>query len=356
MGCLLFAQYPVLTWWGILTVLTRAAATLTMVAVFAAGSMLARRGEISVGEIVSFVSFATLLIGKLDLLSSFSARIFGQLPTVRSYFELIETPLKIPVKSDAPSLRVTQGEVSYENVSFTYPGSLQGVFDLSFQAKPGQTIALVGATGSGKTTALSFLQRLRDPDQGQIRIDGQVLQAVTLDSLRHAIGMVFQEAGLFNRSIADNIRVGRPSATDAEVMDAARRAEAHEFIESKPHGYQFVIGERGSALSGGERQRLAIARALLKDAPILILDEATSALDSGTEVKIQRALDTLRKNRTTFIIAHRLSTVLHADQILVFKAGRIIERGTYKSLYASGGLFSEMVREGGFAIPESGSA
>ena len=353
MGRLLSAQYPVLTWWAILTVLTRAAATLTMVAVFAAGSMLAERGEVSVGEIVSFVSFATLLISKLDLLSSFSARIFGQLPTVRSYFELIEMPLKIPVKPDALPLHVSKGEVCYEKVSFTYGGSVQGVFDLTFRAKPGETIALVGATGSGKTTALSFLQRLRDPDQGQIRIDGQPLVGVKLDSLRHAIGMVFQDAGLFNRSIADNIRVGRPSASDLEVIDAAKRAQAHEFIEKKPSGYDFVIGERGASLSGGERQRLAIARALLKDAPILILDEATSALDSGTEVKIQRALDALRKNRTTFIIAHRLSTVLNADQILVFKAGRIVERGTFKSLYAAQGLFREMVKEGGFAVPES---
>lgn len=349
---LLSAQYPVLTWWGVLTILTRAAATLTMVALFAAGAVLANRGEVSVGEIVSFVSFATLLIGKLDLLSSFSARIFNQLPTVSSYFELIASPLKVPERAGAPPLRLTQGAVSYEGVSFTYPGSPHGVLDLHFCAQPGETLALVGATGSGKTTALSFLQRLRDPDRGRICIDGQALSEVTLDSLRAAVGVVFQEAGLFNRSIADNIRVGRPKASDADVMEAARRAEAHDFIVRKPGAYDFVIGERGSALSGGERQRLAIARALLKDAPILILDEATSALDSGTEGKIQRALDCLRKNRTTFIIAHRLSTVMHADRILVFRDGRIVESGTYPGLFAARGLFHQMVIDGGFAIPQ----
>jgi len=217
---------------------------------------------------------------------------------------------------------------------------------------PGATIALVGATGSGKTTTLTFLQRLRDPDQGRITIDGQDIREVTLKSLRDSIGIVFQEAGLFNRSIAENILIGRPGATQDEVIAAARLAEAEEFIEKKPGGFGFVIGERGGALSGGERQRLAIARALLKNAPILILDEATSALDTGTEAKIKRALDALRRGRTTFIIAHRLSTVAHADQILVLEQGRILERGTFRELVALNGLFAQMVRDGGFQEPE----
>jgi ATP-binding cassette subfamily B protein len=169
--------------------------------------------------------------------------------------------------------------------------------------------------------------------------------------VRHHIAVVFQDAGLFNRSIADNIRIGRPNATDAEVERAATLAEAHEFISRKPGGYQFVIGERGISLSGGERQRLAVARAILKDAPILILDEATSALDAETEAKIKRALDTLRRGRTTFIIAHRLSTVADADKILVLDKGRIIERGTFRSLIADNGLFARLVREGGFTEP-----
>jgi ATP-binding cassette subfamily B protein len=197
-----------------------------------------------------------------------------------------------------------------------------------------------------------LLQRLRSPDSGRITIDGHDISDVTLNSLRHSIAVVFQEAGLFNRSIAENIRVGRPDASDAEVEEAARLAEAHDFIARKPGTYQFVIGERGASLSGGERQRIAIARAILKNAPILILDEATSALDVDTEARIKRALDRLRSGRTTLIIAHRLSTVANADTILVLDGGRIIERGSFGELVARQGLFAHLVSEGGFTVPE----
>ncbi|PZQ51307.1 MAG: glucan ABC transporter ATP-binding protein/ permease [Rhodovulum sulfidophilum] len=348
---LLAAQYPVLTWWGFLTVLTRAAATIAMVLVLATGAVLARRGEVTVGEIVAFVAFATLLIGKLDTLSGFVSGVFTQTPTLASYFELIDAKAQVAEKPGAAVLGRVAGGVAYRGVTMRFPGSDQGVFDLDFEAAPGRTVALVGPTGSGKSTTLALLQRLRDPDAGVIEIDGRDITGVTLNSLRHNIAVVFQEAGLFNRSIAENIRVGRPEATDAEVEEAARRAEADRFIARKEGGYGFVIGERGSALSGGERQRLAIARAILKDAPILILDEATSALDPETEAKIKRALDRLREGRTTFIIAHRLSTVADADEILVLDQGRIIERGTFAGLVAQGGLFARLVREGGFTEP-----
>jgi ATP-binding cassette subfamily B protein len=214
-------------------------------------------------------------------------------------------------------------------------------------------VALVGPTGSGKSTTLALLQRLRIPQSGRIEIDGFDTADVTLNSLRQAIAVVFQDAGLFNRSIAENIAVGRPGATREEIMEAARLAEAHDFIAAKPAGYDTQIGERGVALSGGERQRIAIARAILKNAPIMILDEATSALDTETEARIKRAIDGLRSGRTTFIIAHRLSTVRDADQILVLDQGRIIERGTFDQLAASGGLFSRMLHEGGFTIPRT---
>jgi ATP-binding cassette, subfamily B, beta-glucan exporter len=351
MGQLLSAQFPVLTWWGLLTCLTRAASTVTMVCVFALGSVLASRGEMTVGQIVAFVGFAGLLIAKLDQLSGFVGRIFMMAPPLTSYFNLIDASVEIKEQPDAVALVEPKGAVTYENVSFRYGTSTQGVFGLNITAKPGETIAFVGPTGSGKTTTLALLQRLRDPDQGRILIDGRDIREVTLDSLRHSIAVVFQEAGLFNRSIAENIRVGRPDASDDDVQNAARLAEADEFISRKDGGYAFVAGERGAGLSGGERQRIALARAVLKSAPILILDEATSALDTETEGKIKRALDTLRKGRTTFIIAHRLSTVANADQILVLDQGHIVERGRFKELVAMGGLFSRLVKEGGFTEP-----
>jgi ATP-binding cassette subfamily B protein len=353
MSQLLAAQYPVLTWWGLLNVLTRAASTITIVAVFAVGANLASSGEVSVGEIVSFVGFAFLLIGKLDQLSGFIARIFMQVPTLASFFELLDASVATTERPNAKPLDRIDGHVRFEGVTFRYGDGTHGVFDLDFEAKPGQTVALVGPTGAGKSTAVALVQRLRDPEAGRILLDGQDIRDTTLKSLRHAIAVVFQDSGLFNRAIGENIRVGRPHATEAEIEHAARLAEAHDFIVRKPGGYTFQAGERGASLSGGERQRIAIARAILKDAPILILDEATSALDTATEAKIKRALDTVRRGRTTFIIAHRLSTVATADLILVFDQGRIVERGTFRSLVAEGGHFARLVAEGGFTQPKA---
>ncbi len=348
---LLAAQFPVLTWWGLLSVLQRAASTLAMVAVIALGAYLNSLGELSVGEIVSFVAFANLLIGKLDQLSGFAVRVVQQAPTMHTFFSLLDELPSISEKPGAPDLKPTAGHVVYDHVTFRYGPGSDGVFDLDFEAKPGTTVALVGPTGSGKTTTLALLQRLRGADQGRILIDGTDIADVTLQSLRQGIAVVFQDAGLFNRSIGENIRIGRPNATDADVERAAKLAEAHDFVQRKPGGYAFKIGERGAALSGGERQRIAIARAILKDAPILILDEATSALDVGTEARIKSALDRLRHGRTTFIIAHRLSTVADADVILVLDRGVIVERGSFAALSRAGGTFAKMVAEGGFAVP-----
>ena len=214
---------------------------------------------------------------------------------------------------------------------------------MSFVAQPGSVIARVGSTGAGKSTAMNLLQRLWDPTGGRVAIDGQDIRHVTLESLRDSIGVVFQESLLFNRSIRENLRIGRPDATDAQIERACRAADAHEFIMRQPQGYETMVGERGATLSGGQRQRLAIARAILKDPPILILDEATSALDAATEARVSRAMATLMAGRTTFIIAHRLSTVRDADEILVFDGGEVVERGRFDGLVARGGRFAELV-------------
>jgi len=351
MSDLLAAQYPVLSWWAAVMVLTRAASTITMVAIFALGALLVQRGELTVGQVVSFVAFANLLITRLDALSHFFLGLFQQKPAIDAYFDLVDTTSPVLDRPDARALESPRGHVRYENLTFRFPDGTIGCDNLNLEALPGETVALVGHTGAGKTTALALLQRLRDPQVGRITIDGLDVRDVTLASLRTSVAVVFQDAGLFNRSIAENIRIGKPEASDEEVQRAAELAGAHEFIARKQGGYGFMIGERGAALSGGERQRLAIARAILKDAPILILDEATSALDAETEARIKRALDALRKGRTTFIIAHRLSTVANADKILVLERGAIIERGKFRELVEQGGLFARLVAEGGFTEP-----
>jgi len=346
MSKLIEAQFPVLNWWALASILTRAAATITIVSLFALGAGLHAKGEITVGEIVSFVGFAGMLIGRLDQLTQFLSTLVFEAAGMRQFFEVLDEQSTLVEKPNAPALKVAGGRVAFEGVTFRYPRSTSGITDVDFVAEPGQTVAIVGPTGSGKSTAIALLQRVRDPDAGRITIDGQDLRDVTVDSIRKAIGVVFQDPGLFDRTIVENLRIGRPEATDEEIRRAARLAEADVFIENKTGGYDARAGERGRGLSGGERQRLAIARAVLKNAPILILDEATSALDTETELKIKRALDQLSKDRTTFVIAHRLSTVRSADQILFMEAGRIVERGRFDELVARGGRFAALVAAG----------
>jgi len=220
--------------------------------------------------------------------------------------------------------------------------------DLSFRVSAGSTVAIVGPTGAGKTTALSLIYRAYDPTAGRITVDGVDIRTVSLASLRAQIAVVFQNPGLLYRSIADNLRIGKPDASDAELEAAARAAEAHHFVSGRPERYAALVAEHGKSLSGGERQRLSIARAMLKNAPILILDEATSALDNVTEARVQRALAALVRGRTTFVIAHRLSTVRAADLILVLKDGQLVEQGRYEELVRQGGLFAELDAQGRF--------
>ncbi|MCU0837818.1 MAG: glucan ABC transporter ATP-binding protein/ permease [Rhodospirillales bacterium] len=339
----LAAQYPVLNLWAVVSVLTRAASTVTVIAIFVLGTWLFVRGQATVGEIVSFMGFATLLIGRLEQAMAFVSRLFFQMHGIGQFFEVLDTQSPVREKPGAAPLPRPKGRVEFDNVTFSYDGRRPAVSDLRFHVEPGETVALVGTTGSGKSTTMALLLRLADPQAGSIRIDGIDIRDVRLDSLRQAIGVVFQDSTLFYRTIAENLRVGRPNATAAEIEAAAIRAQAHEFITRQPQGYDTPVGERGATLSGGERQRIAIARALLKDPPILILDEATSALDAATEAKVQRALTELMAGRTTFVIAHRLSTIRGANQILVFRDGRIVERGTFDELTRAGGAFADLV-------------
>ena len=336
-------QFPVLNWWAVVNVLTRGASTLAVIAIVVIGTLLHIEGKATVGEIVSFMGFATLLIGRLESGVQFASKVFFQLPVLEDFFEVLDAKSSVPERPDARELAAPSGEVIFDHLSFAYPGGPNILSDVSFIAKPGMSIALVGQTGAGKSTAMNLLQRLWDPVSGRILVDGQDLRDVTLESLRRSIGVVFQESMLFNRSIRENLRIGRPGATDDQLEQACRLADAHEFIVRQPQGYDTLVGERGSTLSGGQRQRLAIARALLKDPPILILDEATSALDAATEARVSRAMQTLMRGRTTFIIAHRLSTVRDADVILVFDNGRVVESGSFNELLAMRGRFADLV-------------
>lgn len=340
---LLAAQMPVLSWWALVTVITRASTTITVLAIFTLGIALHDQGLTSVGEIVMFVSFATLLIQKLEQVVSFINNVFMEAPRLREFFNVLDAVPAVHDRLDAIDAGRLSGLVEFNDVTFSYDGKRPAIEDLSFTALPGQTIALVGPTGAGKSTAIALLHRAFDPQSGFIKIDGMDVRGVTLTSLRRNIGVVFQEALLFNRSIAENLRVGKPDATEAEMRKAAARAQAIDFID-RSGGFETNAGERGRMLSGGERQRLSIARALLKDPPILILDEATSALDAVTEAKVNAALDEVMKGRTTFVIAHRLSTIRNATRILVFENGRVIESGTFDELVAKGGHFTELAK------------
>jgi len=339
---LLAAQFPVLNLWALVTVLSRMASTITVIGIFVLGSYLHFRGEISVGAIVSFMGFATLLILRLEQATGFVTGQFFRMPAMADFFEILETEAGVRDKPGAVALGRVRGDVEFDGVTHRYDASRPAVTDLTFSVSAGTSVALVGPTGAGKSTTMALLSRLWDPQSGAIRVDGRDIRDVTLESLRSNIGVVFQDSAVFNRSLGENIRIGRPEASQAEIEEAARLAQAHDFVVQQPQGYDTLVGERGVNLSGGERQRLAIARTLLKNPPILILDEATSALDTATESRIQQALETLMRGRTTFIIAHRLSTVRKVDTILVLRQGRIVERGRFDELVNRGELFAEL--------------
>lgn len=341
---LLTAQFPVLSWWAVVAVLTRASTTLAVLSIILLGTWLFQQGLTTVGQIATFMALSGMVIARLEQAVSFANRMAMDAARLREFFDVLDTAPALHDRPDAVDAERLIGRVEFENVSFSYDTTRPAVSGLTFTALPGETVALVGATGAGKSTALMLLHRAFDPQSGKITIDGRDIRDIRLGSLRHNIGVVFQEALLFNRSIAENLRIGKPDANHDEMRDAAARAQALDFIDSNPDGFDAKVGERGRSLSGGERQRLSIARALLKDPPILILDEATSALDAATESRVLAALDEVMKNRTTFVIAHRLATVKNATRILVFEGGRIIESGTFEQLNRLDGRFKQLTK------------
>jgi ATP-binding cassette, subfamily B, beta-glucan exporter len=345
---LMAVQNPVLSWWALAAIATRASATLTILSILGIGAYLFMQGLTTVGEIVTFVNLASLLVSRLEQVVSFINYIFLEAPRLAEFFEVLDTAPSLHDAPNAVAIGRAKGAVAFERVSFSYDGKRSAVTDLAIDVKPGETIALVGATGSGKSTTLALLHRSFDPQSGRVLLDGRDIREITLTSLRRNIGVVFQEPMLFARSIRENLLAGKPEATEEELETAIRRAQAAEFIAWQPEGLDTLIGERGRSLSGGERQRLSIARALLKDPPILILDEATSALDAATEERLQRALDEVMIGRTTFVIAHRLSTIRHATRVLVFDQGRVVETGSFDELIGKGGSFAKLA-QGQFA-------
>ncbi len=341
---LLEAQLPVLSWWAVAAVATRAAATLTMTAILLVGTWLFLHGQASVGEVVAFLSIAGMLVGRLGTTIGFITSLFHEAPKMSEFFEILDTTPSLRDRPDAVDAGTLSARITFERVSFSYDGVGFALRDVSFDVEPGETVAFVGPTGSGKSTTLGLLHRAFDPTEGRILADGRDIREFSLYSLRRNIGIVFQESMLFARSIRDNLIVGKPDATDDEIFGALERAQALDVVERAPHGLDTIIGERGRSLSGGECQRLSIARALLKDPPILILDEATSALDAQTEQKIKRALDEVVKGRTTFVIAHRLATVKDATKIFVFDHGTVVECGGFSELVRADGRFAALAR------------
>jgi ATP-binding cassette subfamily B protein len=309
------------------------------------GGHLVINGQLTLGELVSFSTYLAQLIQPVRRLGQIIPALAIAAAAGERIFEILDAESEVRDAPDAIPLPPVRGAVKFDHVSFAYFRRHRILTDISFEVQPGQVIALLGATGSGKSTIINLIPRFYDPTEGRITIDGYDLRRVTLNSLRDQIGIVLQETMLFATTIRENITFGSPDATEEQIIQAARAAQAHDFIMQTPRGYDTLVGERGITLSGGQRQRIAIARALLKDPRILILDDATSSVDTETEHLIQLALEHLMRGRTSFVIAQRLSTLRKADLILVLDKGRLVARGTHEELLRTSGWYAEIYHQ-----------
>ncbi|MEO9523865.1 ABC transporter ATP-binding protein [Marinobacter alexandrii] len=321
-------------------------------ATFTVGGMMALEGSLNVGAYGVLVFLTQRLLWPLTGLAEVIDLFERAMASTRRILDLLAEPVHVHDQAGQPLAEPVKGHVRFERVSFHYPSSGAGIRDIDLTVPAGNTLALVGATGSGKSTLIKLLLRFYDPSHGRILIDDQPIQSVSQKSLRNAIGLVSQDVYLFEGSIRDNLTYGKPNATEAEIIDAAKTAEAWSFIEALPDGLDTAVGERGIRLSGGQRQRLSLARALLKDPPILVLDEATSAVDNETEAAIQRSLKRIGHNRTVIMIAHRLSTIVDADTIAVVESGKVVEAGNHDELLEQqGAYYAQWQVQTGQAMP-----
>lgn len=319
-------------------------ANLSSVLVLALGGAMVMRGQVTLGELVAFTTYLAQLLNPVRLLGMIIPAIAAAGSAAERIFEIIDTIPEVQEVPDAQDLPALRGEVRFENVSFSYGKRSEVLKEINLEAHPGEIIALVGPTGSGKSTIINLIPRFYDPTGGRILIDGHDIRCATLHSLRSQIGIVLQETTLFAASIRENIAFGIADAREEDILAAAQAAQAHDFIVNTPQGYDTPVGERGITLSGGQKQRLAIARALLIDPRLLVLDDATSSVDTETEQSIQTALERLMQGRTSFVIAHRLSTVMRANTILVMEKGRIAARGSHAELLQTSALYAEIYR------------